>query len=295
MSGAVAATAPSITEAAEPRREKILVETEGGRGGVSRDSLRELWQYREVLGAFVLRQVKVKYKQAAIGIGWSVLQPLIAAALFALFLGRFAHIGSDGSPYLLFALTGMTCWSFFSHGVATSMDSVVTDQAMLRKVYFPREILPLASIGAALVDLLPAVVTVLVASALYGIVPTLAWLALPIPLVLVALIALALGVGFSALNVYYRDVRYVLPFLLQLALFATPVVYSLSVVPGRWRGVYAVLNPVAASIDGLRRIVLQGQLPQAGITAGAFAWSLFLLAAGYSVFKRLERGFSDRV
>lgn len=289
-----AALPPSLA-AVSPARELPLLEIEGGPGRASLGALRELWSFREVVAAFVVRQVKVKYKQAAIGIGWSVIQPVASAALFAVFLGRLAHVSSDGAPYFLFALAGMVAWTTFSNAAAGSMESLVADQMMLRKVYFPREVLPLAAVGAVLVDIVPALLTVAVGAAFYGVYPALSWLLLPLPVLLLALTALGLGLGLSAVNVYYRDVRYVLPFALQLGLFASPVVYPLSVVPETWRTLYAIANPVAGAIDSLRRVVVHGQWPDPVILGGAFAWSLVLICGGYVLFKRLERGFSDRV
>jgi lipopolysaccharide transport system permease protein len=275
--------------------EKALLVVEGGPGRVSRESLRELWHFREVLYAFVARQVKVRYKQAAIGIGWSVMQPVLSAALFAVFLGRFAHVSSDGVPYLLFALAGTAAWTYFSAAAGSAMDSLVTDQVLLRKVYFPREVLPVASALASLVDLAPALGIVAIVAAAYGVFPGLASLAVVVPVLLLVLTAAALGIGVSAVNVYYRDVRYALPFLLQLGLFASPVVWPLSALPGSWRELYGVLNPVAAGIDGIRRTLLHGELPAARMTIGAFAFAALLLVASYTLFKRLERGFADRV
>jgi lipopolysaccharide transport system permease protein len=239
--------------------------------------------------------VKVKYKQAAIGIGWAVIQPVAAASVFAVFLGRYAGIASEGVPYLLFALAGMVAWTYFSTAAGTAMESLVTDQALLRRVYFPREVLPLAYVAAALVDFLPALATLVIAALFYGVVPGVAWLAIPLPVVVLVVTAAAVGVGLSGVNVYYRDVRYALPFVLQLGLFASPVVYSLQAVPGSWRDVYAIANPVAAAVDGLRRTVVHGTWPDWLLTVGALAWSLTLLVLAYTLFKRLERGFSDRV
>jgi len=275
--------------------EKPVLEVTGGRGRLSRESLRELWVFREVLWAFAVRQVKVKYKQAAVGIGWAVLQPVVSAALFALFFGRFAHVASEGVPYLLFALAGMVAWTYFSSSGGTAMESLIADQALLRKVYFPREVLPLAAIMAGLVDLGPALLTLLVAAGLYGIAPSVAWLALPLPILILILAAAALGIGLSSVNVYYRDVRYALPFVLQLGLIVTPVVYSLNAIPEQWQTAYAILNPIAGAIDAIRRIVTHQEWPDMGITFGALAWSTVLLLLAYALFKRLERGFSDRV
>jgi lipopolysaccharide transport system permease protein len=275
--------------------EKPILEVEGGPGGISRDALRELWAFREVLWAFAVRQVKVKYKQAAIGVGWAVVQPIAAAGIFALFLGRFANVASEGAPYLLFALCGTVIWTYFSGSASSAAESLVTDSALLRKVFFPREVLPLGAILAGLVDFAPALATLIVAALLYGFVPGITWLALPPVLGIVVLFAAAFGLGLSGLNVYYRDVRYVLPFVLQLGLFASPIIYSLASVPAGWRDVYEVINPLAAAIDGLRRIVLHDEWPQFGITFGALGWCALLAIGGYALFKRLERGFTDRI
>lgn len=275
--------------------EKAEIEIVGGAGGFGRESLRELWLFREVLSAFVMRLVKVKYKQAAIGLGWAVVQPLLAAALFALFLGKLVDVPSEGLPYFVFALTGMVFWSYFAGAVGTGMESLVSDQVLLRKVYFPREILPLAAVAAAFVDLLPGLATLVVAALLYGITPAATWIAVPLLVLILVCAAAAAAIVLSALNVYYRDVRYALPFAIQVGLFATPIVYPLSAVPAGWRHVYAILNPVAAAIDGMRRTLLHGTWPHGWVTAGALAWSLVLLAAGYTLFKRLERGFTDRI
>jgi lipopolysaccharide transport system permease protein len=281
--------------AASPVENKPILEVTGGPGGITRESFRELWLYREVLSAFVVRQVKVKYKQAAIGVGWVVVQPVLAAALFALFLGRLSGVSSEDAPYLLFALAGTAGWSFFSSGFTSASESLIRDQGLLRKVFFPREILPLSAVLASVVDLVPALVTVAVGAALYGRYPALALVALPLPLLVLLAATTGLGLILSSLNVYYRDVRLILPFVIQIGLFASPVVYSLSVVPGGWRTPYAILNPAAAGIDGLRRIFVHQTWPDFGITFGALAWSLAVALFGYWLFKRLERGFSDRV
>lgn len=289
--------AEAALEARNARRTEptAYVEVVGGPGRVSRETFAELWRFREVFTAFVQRQVKVRYKQAAIGIGWAVLQPVAAAALFAVFLGRLANVPSDGLPYFLFAFAGMACWTYFSSAAGSGMEALIGDQVLLRKVYFPREIVPLAAVTAALVDLVPTLATLTVAAALYGVYPSLAWVAAPISIVVLVVLAAAFGLSLGAINVYYRDVRYALPFVLQIGLFASPVVYPLSAVPEEWRTAYAVLNPVAAAIDGLRATVLEGDWPDWPVLGGALAWALFLAGASYVVFKRLERGFSDRV
>lgn len=282
---------PAEAERAEPRTIEIV----GGPGRISADALREVWEYRETLRAFVVRQIKVRYKQAVVGIGWAILQPIVAAALFAVFLGRLAGVGSEGVPYLLFALAGMVVWTFFSGSVTTGSDSLVSQQTLLRKLYFPREILPLSALGVGFLDLVAGLSVLVIAAALFGVFPALPWIVLVAPFVPLTLFAAACALALSSVNVYYRDVRYTLPFLLQIGLFASPVVYSLSVVPESWRFLYATLNPVAGAIDGVRRIVLHGEWPDFVVLAVGTAWSLLLLVAGYALFKRLERGFADRV
>jgi lipopolysaccharide transport system permease protein len=272
-----------------------VLEVRGGPGRLSGQSFVELWVFREVLWAFIVRQVKVKYKQAGIGIGWAVIQPVLTAALFALFLGRLARVPSEGVPYLLFALAGMVMWTYFSAATSSAMESLVANQALLQKIYFPREVLPISAISAVLVDLVIALVTLVIVAAAYGVLPATSWLALPVPVSVLVLCAAAVGVGLSSLNVYYRDVRYALPFILQLGLVASPVIYPPAIVPVAWRSIYEILNPVAAAIDGIRRIVLHHAWPDWGITAGALAWSTLLLVAGYWLFKRLERRFADRI
>jgi lipopolysaccharide transport system permease protein len=274
---------------------KPVLEVVGGPGRISREGLRELWIYREVFSAFVQRTVKVKYKQALIGLGWVVVQPLLAAVLFAVFLGRLSKVPSEGVPYLLFAVAGTAAWNFVSSAVSAASDSLVREQGLLRKVFFPREILPLSAVAATLVDLVPALATVVVVASLYGHPPAVEYVALPLPLAVLIAAGVAFGLGLSSLNVYYRDVRLILPFLIQIGLFATPVVYSLRVVPSSWRTEYAILNPIAAGVDGVRRILVHDAWPAFGVTLAALGWSLALCVLAYVLFKRLERGFSDRV
>jgi lipopolysaccharide transport system permease protein len=288
----VAQDAPTI---APKSPETPVLVVEGGPGRLSFESLRELWLFREVYSAFVVRAVKVRYKQAAVGIGWAVVQPIVSAVLFTIVLSRVAHVASDGTPYLLFALAGFAGWTYFAAGASASMEALVSDQVLLRKVYFPREILPFATGTASLVDLVPGVVCVAIAAAFYGIYPTWSWLLLPLPILLLLITSWALGLSVSALNVYYRDVRYVLPFLLQLGMIASFVIVPLSKIPASWRTEYAVLNPVATAIDDFRLILLHGSLPWGTATAGAFGVAFGLMIAAFFLFKRLERGFADRV
>jgi lipopolysaccharide transport system permease protein len=229
-----------------------------------------------------------------VGIGWAIIQPVVAALVLAFVLGRLADVPSEGIPYLLFALAGMVGWTYFSTAAGTAMESLVDDRELLRKVYFPRETLPLGAVAAGLVDLAPALLTLFVFAAAYGELPTLAWLALPLPLVLLVLSAAALGLAFAGLNVYYRDVRYAMPYVLQLGLFLSPVLYPARLIDEPWRTVYEIANPVAAALDGLRTIVARGDPPEWGVTFAALGWAVVLVLAGYAILKRLERGFADR-
>lgn len=255
----------------------------------------ELWRFREVLGAFVARAVRVKYKQAFIGVGWTVLQPLASAALFAIVLGRVAHVSSDGAPYFPFVLCGMVAWTFFSGAVGLSIESLVSEAHLMRKVYFPRELLPLACIAAGIVDLLPNVAILLLVAVISGLVPSFAWLLLPIPLFALALGAFAYGVAPAALNVYYRDLRYIIPFLLQLGMFISPVFWSMTKLPQPWRDVVQVVNPAAGAIEALRTILLFGRVPNVALLAATIGWAVVVAAAGLTLFKRLERQFVDRI
>jgi lipopolysaccharide transport system permease protein len=275
--------------------EPPVLEIVGGPGRLTWSGLREYWLFRDVQLAFVTRQLKVRYKQAALGAGWVILQPLAAAAVFALFLGRFAHVQSDGLPYLLFALAGTAAWGYFSNAANTGAESLVGNQTLLRKIYFPREILPLAAVLSGLVDLAIGLCVLFTATFLYGIAPAVSWVALPIPVLTLAVFAGAVGLGLSSLNIYYRDVRYVLPFLLQIGLFASPIAYPLSIIPAQWRQVYAILNPIAGAVDAIRSIVTLGRWPDWTTALGALGWSVLLLLLALLVFKRLERGFADRV
>jgi ABC-type polysaccharide/polyol phosphate export permease len=288
-----ALAAPALEATHRPDVPELVVE--GGPGRATRAGLRELWEFREVVTAFAARQVLVKYKQAFVGLGWSVLQPVTSAVIFSIFLGRFAHIGGEGLPYVLFVLAGMTSWTFFSGALGNSMESCVRDAVLLRKVFFPREVLPLASVLGSLVDFVPSLAILVLACAVKGIYPTWTLLAVPLPLLILVLTALGIGLGLSALNVYYRDVRYVLPFVIQVGLFATPVIFSLSLVPPRWRLAYQTLNPVATAIDDVRRVVAHHTWPAPLPNGLALCWALTLLVLGYLLFKRLERGFADRV
>jgi lipopolysaccharide transport system permease protein len=275
---------------------KPVVEISPERRSLTFANLRELWDFREVLWAFTVRAVKVKYKQAVIGVGWALFQPSLAALVFALIFGHLAKLPTQGdTPYLLFALAGMTCWTYVNTAITTASQSLVTDETLLRKVYFPREVIPLGSIGAALVDFAPALVVLFAVAAGYGEWPALSWVTLPVLLFILIATASAASLALGGLNVYYRDVKHAVPFLLQMGLFASAVVYPLSLLNEPWATIYGIANPVAGTIDGVRRVVTEGAWPDPVLTAGGLAWALVLLVVCYALFERLERDFGDRV
>jgi lipopolysaccharide transport system permease protein len=251
----------------------------------------ELWQYRNLLTMLVERDIRLRYRQTALGVVWVILQPLVASLIFTAVFGIFAKLPSNGSPYVLFVFAAMLAWNLFSGGVQRAGNSLVNDRNLITKIYFPRPILPIASVGAVLLDFAVAAAVMLGLMLLLGEPITLTVLAV-LPLGLLAITA-TLGVSLllSALNVYYRDFAYALPFILQIWLYASPVVYSSSLVPDRWRLVYA-LNPMVGVIDGFRWAFLGGEFPTLPIVA-AVAASTIALVIGATVFMRVERTFAD--
>jgi lipopolysaccharide transport system permease protein len=256
--------------------------------------LREVWAYRELLYFFVWRDVKVRYKQTVIGIAWVVLQPLMTMGVFTLFFGRLAKLPSDGLPYPVFYFSALVPWTYFSTALQSCTSVVVDNQRVITKVYFPRLVLPLSAVVSGLVDFAIGFVVLLVVTAIYSIKPTLAVLWLPVLLLLAVLTALGVGLWMSALNALYRDVRYVVPFLVQFWMFASPVAYPSSLVPERWRWLYG-LNPMAGVIDGFRwAITGHGQPPGLILVVSAAVVALVLLG-GLFFFNRMETAVADRV
>lgn len=254
--------------------------------------LAELWAYRELLFFFVWRDLKVRYRQTLLGAAWAVLQPFVAMVVFSVFLGRLAGVPSDGVPYPLFVFTALVPWTFVAQGVSHSANSLVGSHGLIEKVYFPRMVIPIAAVLAGLADFLIAFVVVLAMMGYFGVAPTprALWV-LPL-LALAAMTALAVGLWLSALNVRYRDVRYLVPFLLQAWLFSTPVVYPSSLLDEPWRMVYA-LNPMVGVVEGCRWALLDaGPAPSSliGVSAAAVA---VVLAAGVVYFRRAEQTFAD--
>ena len=261
--------------------------------GWRRHQFSEVWAYRELLYFLIWRDIKVRYKQTILGAGWAIVQPVLTMVVFTVFFGRLAHMPSDGIPYPVFSLAALVPWTYFATALSSGSQSVVASQHVLSKVYFPRLLIPIASVLGPLVDFTIAFAVLLALMAWYGIAPGVAMLWLPALVLLAILTALAGSIWLSALNVQYRDVRYVVPFLIQLWMFATPVPYSSSIVPEQWRLLYA-LNPMVGVIEGFRWALVGGPSPGAMTMVSAMVVVL-LLVLGVAYFRRLEGTFADRV
>ena len=255
-------------------------------------SLRDVWEYRELLVFLVWRDIKVRYKQTALGAGWAVIQPFMMMVVFSIFLGHLAKVPSDGVPYPLFVFAGLVPWTFFAQALGGASNSLVGNANLISKVYFPRLIMPFSTAASFLVDLVIALGLLGAIMAWYGRAPTVQILLLPVLVLLALVAALAVGIWLSALNVRYRDVRYAVPFLVQLWMFATPVAYAASLVPDRWRWVYAI-NPMTGVVEGFRWALIDtGSAPGLVLVVSAAA-TVALLVSGLFYFRRVERTFAD--
>ncbi len=256
---------------------------------------RELVKYRELLWLVTQREIKVRYKQSSLGIMWAILQPLSLMVVLTVFYSWFVQMPSDGLPYPLFSYAALLPWTFFSTSLTYAIPSLIQNSHIITKIYFPREIVPLASVLTAFLDFLVASVIFLGMLVFYRIAPT--WNLLYVIPLLAVQMAFTIGVCLllSAFTVLYRDVRHTLPLVIQIWMFVTPILYSASVVPAKLRGWYFSLNPMAAIIDGYRRAIVQGSPPQLRYLGLAALVSVFLVWAGYKYFKHLEREFADIV
>jgi len=255
--------------------------------------LHELWEYRELLYSFVARDVKIRYKQTALGFLWAIIQPLFLMVVFTLFFGGLAKVPSDGIPYPLFSFAALIPWTLFAEGLTRSSTSMVSNAGIMTKVYFPRLVMPIAGILSPLVDFAIAFVILILMMAYYGFVPTIAIVFLPAFILLALLTSLSVGLWLSALNVKYRDFQYTIPFLLQLWLFASPVVYPSSMLPEQFQLLYG-LNPMAGVIEGFRWALL-GTTPPGGMILVSVGVVVLLLVGGLFYFKRMEQYFADVV
>lgn len=255
-------------------------------------TLKELWEFRELLYFLVWRDIKVRYKQTVLGAAWAVVQPLTTMVVFTLLFGKVVKIPSDGLPYSIFAFTALLPWTYFSQAVNRSTASLVSSAGMIKKVYFPRLIVPIASAVAPVVDFAIAFLVLLGMMAWFRIAPSWSIVALPIFMLLALMTALAVGLFTSALNVRYRDVGHAIPFLTQIWMFATPVLYPVSMIPEKWRALYS-MNPMSGVIEGFRWALLGKQSPDFYLVLISTAAVVLLLASGMFYFKRVERLFAD--
>jgi lipopolysaccharide transport system permease protein len=270
-----------------------VLRIEPSKGWVSLQ-LRELWEYRELLYFFTWRDIKVRYKQTALGAAWAIIQPLLTMVVFSLFFGRLAKVPSDGIPYPIFSYAALVPWVFFANGLTQASNSLVGSANLIRKVYFPRLMMPISSVVSGIVDFVLAFAVLLGMMLYYGVIPTLNVLWLPLFVLLALVTSLAAGIWLSGINVQFRDVRYVVPFLTQLWLFATPIAYPSSLLPEPWRTLYA-LNPMVGVVEGFRWALLgTAQRPGAMIIVSTLMAVAFLVA-GTFYFRRMEKTFADIV
>lgn len=257
-------------------------------------NFKELWEYRELLYFLVWRDIKVRYKQTVLGAAWAILQPFLTMIVFSIFFGQLAKLPSDGIPYPIFTYTALLPWQLFTYSVTQSAESLVANQQLITKVYFPRLVIPIAAIMSGTVDFILSFFVLLGLMFYYGIVPTIAIIALPFFIILTLATALGVGLWLSVLNVRYRDVRYTIPFLVQIWLFVTPVVYSSTLVPSNWRLLYG-LNPMAGVVEGFRWALLGKTNFSLPIVIASSFIVIILLVGGLFNFRRMEKSFADIV
>jgi lipopolysaccharide transport system permease protein len=263
------------------------------RRGLPSLHLRELWEFRELLYFLTWRDIKVRYKQTALGVAWAVLQPVLAMILFTIVFGHVAKISSGGIPYPIFSYAALVPWLFFANSLQLASTSLIVNPQLITKVYFPRIYLVMAPILASLVDFLLAFVVLVGLMAYYGVTPDPVGTALLVPLLLLAFVTtIGTSAWLSALNVKYRDVRFVVPFLVQLWFFATPVVYSIESLSQPWQTIFG-LNPMATVVEGFRWALAGGAAPDGGTAALSVGAGLVLLGLGIFYFHRTEKSFAD--
>lgn len=256
--------------------------------------LAELWRYREVIYFLAWRDIKVRYKQTVLGAAWAVLQPLLAVLVFAIFLGRLAGVPSEGVPYPIFCLAGLLPWTYFANSLTRSSGSLVENANLISKVYFPRLAVPISGVISGLIDLFIGLVVLGILLLIFGVTPRLTLLLLPVFIALTSSTALAVGIWLAALHVQYRDVRHVTPFLVQIWMFATPVVYPASLIPERYQALYG-LNPMAGVVEGFRWAILGQSAAPTALLVVSVGTVFALLASGLFFFRRMERVFGDVV
>jgi homopolymeric O-antigen transport system permease protein len=256
--------------------------------------LREMWEYRELLYFLTWRDIKVRYKQTVLGAAWAIIQPFFTMVVFSLFFGKLANMPSDGIPYPIFAFAALVPWTFFSNGLVQASNSLVGSSNLIKKVYFPRLVIPTSSVMSGVIDFALAFIVLIGMMLFYGIVPTANIIWLPFLLVLAFMTSLGVGLWFSAMNVQFRDIRYTVPFLTQFWLFATPIAYPSSLLSEPLRTLYA-LNPMVGVVEGFRWALLGTNTAPGPAIAASFVAALIILVGGALYFRRMERTFADVV
>lgn len=256
--------------------------------------LDELWEYRELLYFLTWRDIKVRYKQTVLGAAWAIIQPFFTMIVFSLFFGRLAGIPSDGIPYPIFSYAALVPWSFFATGLSSSSNSLVGSANLLKKVYFPRLAIPIATVLSGVIDFVLAFIVLLAMMLFYGITPTINVIWLPLLLLLALSTSLGVGLWLSAMNVQFRDVRYTIPFITQFWLFATPIAYPSSLLPEPWRTLYGI-NPMVGVVEGFRWALLGTETAPGPIIIVSTLAAVGLLVSGAYYFRRMEKTFADVV
>jgi lipopolysaccharide transport system permease protein len=280
--------AADVLSSSPPQPKSVLIQPPRG---VS-FGMRELYEYRELLYFLVWRDLKVRYKQTVLGALWAIGQPLLATVIFSLFFGRLAGLPSEGVPYSVFVFAALGPWTSFANAVTQASNSLVASAHLITKVYFPRMIVPAAAVLASFVDLIPALFVLFALMVVHGVAPTASLLWLPVFVFVSAASAFGVSLWLATLNVRLRDVRHVLPFLVQLWMFATPVTYSSGLVPEPWRALYG-LNPMVGVVDGFRWALLGTRPPSGPGLAASFGMTAVVLITGLVFFKRSEQDFAD--
>jgi len=254
--------------------------------------LRELWNYRELLFFFAWRDIKVRYKQTVMGVLWAIIQPFLTMVIFSLFFGRLAKVPSDGLPYPIFSYAALVPWTFFANALTQASNSLVFSANMIKKIYFPRLSLPIATVLAGVIDFVLAFIVLLAMMLFYGLVPTINILWLPLFLLLALVTSLGVSLWLSAMNVQFRDVRYAVPFLTQAWLFITPIAYPSSLLSEPWRTLYG-LNPMAGVVEGFRWALLGADMELGSMMIVSAVVALILFVSGAFYFRRMEQSFAD--
>ncbi len=270
-----------------------IIRIEPSRGWVSL-KLRELWEYKELLYFLVWRDIKIRYKQTVLGAAWAIIQPFMTMVVFSLFFGRLAKIPSDGVPYPIFSFAALVPWTFFANGLSKASNSLVSSSNLIKKVYFPRLAIPIANVLSGILDFVLALITLIGMTLYFGIVPTINVMFLPFFLLLALVTALGVSLWLSAMNVQFRDVQHIIPFITQLWFFATPIAYPSSLLSEPWRTIYAI-NPMVGVVEGFRWALLATDTAPGSTIWMSSGVALALLVSGLFYFRRLEKTFADVV